>query len=315
MRPILLLAVSLLGCSDDAAPGRPSGLTAGDAGRSGSSQAGAGGSPVAAGGSAGETSSGGQTIAAAGQGGASAVAPVGGSAGETSAAGQAGDPAGQGGADVGQAGQEAGGSDAGQGGEAGAPQKTPAELGCSFSDECIDGRDGYKCPSEAEPDSCVRFLRDGANTWCCGTPKPTMCEQVLAGGATKEKARKLDALGNVSIPAKSTGWLSEAQKIVPLSTMSYYVESTATPLGAAIQVCAGYVCADGTDGVKACAYGQKVADGITLCCVDGDLSTTGKAPIMAPYCQSELGTAYVRLSSKADTCIDVKRVYFSNYLP
>lgn len=141
-----------------------------------------------------------------------------------------------------------------------------------------------------------------------------MCEQVLAGGATKEKARKLDALGNVSLPAKATSWLSSDLKTGSSPTSAYFVESMAAPLGAAIQVCTGYVCGDGADGVKACVYGQKVTDGITLCCVDGDLSTTGNTPRVAPSCKSgDVGTGYVRLSSKADTCTDVKRVSFTSY--
>ncbi len=70
MRPLLLLVVAFLGCSDDAAPGEPSGLTTGNAGQAGASQAGA--SQAGSGGSAG-------------------------AAGETSAAGQAGAPGGQGG--------------------------------------------------------------------------------------------------------------------------------------------------------------------------------------------------------------------------
>lgn len=66
LRPLSLVALLLLGCSDDAAPGEPSGLTTGNAGQAGASQAGSGGSA----GVAGETSAAGQAGAPGGQGGA-----------------------------------------------------------------------------------------------------------------------------------------------------------------------------------------------------------------------------------------------------
>lgn len=194
--------------------------------------------------------------------------------------------------------------------------KTPVELGCSFSSECLDGRDGYKCPSAAEPDGCVRLPAGGSVTWCCGTPKPATCEPVLAGGATKDKARDLDSIGTVSLPSKSVGWLSSVVANGSLPSASVTVRTTATPLGSPIQVCVGYVCADGSDGVKACAFGQKTADGITLCCVDGDSATTGDAPKVSPSCpNSGDRTAYLRLTSKADVCVDVKQTQFASSTP
>lgn len=66
MRLLALLSVALLlACSDDAAPGEPSGLTTGNAGQAGASQVGPGGST----GVAGETNAAGQAGAPGGQGG------------------------------------------------------------------------------------------------------------------------------------------------------------------------------------------------------------------------------------------------------
>lgn len=288
MRPFALVAVLLLGCSDDAAPGRPSGLTAGDAGRSGSTQAGAGGSPVA----------------------------VGGSAGAVSAAGQAGATAGHGGVDGGQAGQDAGGSDAGQaggGGSAGAPSKTPVELGCSFAQACLDGRDGYNCPKGAEPDGCVRYL-GGSLPWCCGAPKPAECNPAYAAGSSKATARNGDSgIGTVSLPAGATAWLTILAEVGAGETKPMAVKSTALPLGSPTQVCVGYQCADGSDGVKSCAIGQKVVDGITLCCLDSDYGTTGDAAKATPSCpNSGERIAYARFTSKAEACVDVKQIAFTS---
>lgn len=223
------------------------------------------------------------------------MATIGGSGGQPETAGQGG-----------EAGQEAGG--------AGAPSKTPVELGCSFAQACLDGRDGYKCPSSVEPEGCVRFM-GGSALWCCGAPKPATCDPVYAAGATLATARDTnDFVGSVSLPAAATAWLSITAETGSSETKPMSVKSTALPLGSPIQVCIGYQCADGSDGVSSCAIGQKVVDGITLCCLDSDSATTGAAAKTKSSCPNNgERTAYARFVSKSEACIDVKQIAFTSF--
>lgn len=299
MRRFALVAVLLLGCSDDAPTGDPAGLTAG-----GSGQAGSSGSTTVAGGASGATAS------------------PGGSGGQASET-------------AGQAGQEAGGSDAGQGGQAGGQACNPGTVAecpcpgvepgtkaclsdgsayaacecpkapvvdCESTGQCSDGRALYSCKSDTPPsaETCLRHY-PGTN-FCCGDPSPATCKADKRAGATRIEATFVTGTYH-SLPANAEGWL----KSTPQDSGKIEGKVGAYPLALdSVEICVGGRCDDGIGGTTSCEDGAltKVGD-VSLCCVKGDYASSGSTPKATVGCKSGKATTYLRVKDLLGSCRDL----------
>lgn len=291
MRAFALSALVLLGCSSDDAPGQSAGLT----GSSGTSQGGQAGT-VSSAGASGQPSQGGASAAGGAAGTGGAQGGLGGVGGDSNG-GAAGEPA--------------------SGGKGGAASPSPAELGCTGAPTCVDGRAGYKCPSGVAPEGCAPYFTGAEPTYCCGKPSAPACSSSEIAGATRETATTTESVTTtIALPAMATGWLKtlgDAGSGQTSPGVSVYASSSPLVPGS-VEVCVGYQCADGSDGVKSCKTGQKVVDGLTLCCLDLDFGSSGEAARAVPVCPNE-GDRLIfgRFRSKVDACVDVKKISFVSF--
>jgi len=309
MRPLVPLSIALLlACSDDAAPGEPSGLTTGTAGQAGAPTASAGGSSSRA-------------------------------AGETSA-GQAGAAAGQGGTDAGQAGQDAGGSDASQGGAAGGNACEPGTVvecpcpgvepgaktclsdGSAFAacecpvvpvadcepvGQCTDGRALYSCKNDVPPDADACLRRYPGTNFCCGEPTPALCKADKKAGVTRADAVLTTEL-YYSLPANAEAWLKSKPQPQAASKIEGKVGAFPMTLDS-VEVCVGGRCDDGVGGTISCQAGTltKVGD-VSLCCAKGDYVSSGATPKATIGCKAGPATPYLRVKDLSGTCRDLTPV-------
>ena len=203
---------------------------------------------------------------------------------------------------------------------AGGSSSTPAELGCVYQAECIDGRDSYKCPGDALPSECVEYYAGAGSkpVACCGGPKPAVCKASNVAGATRATATVIDADITVALQPGAVAWLANPSESGSRRTPTVAgVFSATRPVAAGpVEVCFGYACSDGSDGVGSCAVGQEVkADGLSLCCLAADFGSTGALPKASLVCPNEGNrTMFARFTSSASTCVDVVEISVSSFL-
>ena len=184
------------------------------------------------------------------------------------------------------------------------------ELGCAYQGECIDGRDEFVCPGGALPGGCVEYHEgSGAKPIsCCGAPKPAACKPANVAGATRATATVADGKITVALQPGAVAWIASPSETGSGKTPGIAgVFASASPIAAgSVEVCFGYACSDGGDGVGACTVGQEVkADGLTLCCLASDFGASGAAPKASLVCPNEgARTSFIRLTSSASVCVD-----------